>query len=153
MHFKFWSLIGYSPQIYTQQSISKRTKRKILNNIPVKIRQTEHFCNEDRRTRKLRESTQASKSVCVNFFLPKYYCFFHAYVFFCQVSIHAVNYSKKTKCTVSTFRCGITCRIQANYRRHEFSHHEIQNLAPTVNFILCYIFKHSIPQNLFSITS
>ena len=140
---------------YTLNKVFKRTKRKILNNIPVKKnRQTKHFGNEENRTRKLRESAQASKSACVNVFLPKRYCLFpRLRIFFYQVSIHAVNYSKKTKCTVPTFRCGITCRIQVNHRRHEFSHHEIQNSAPTVNFFLCYIFKHSILQNLFFINS
>jgi len=158
VHFKFWSLVGYVPQIYIQQSVKKKQNRKhqraeILSNIPVKKKQAKYFDNEENRTRKLCETTQASKSACVNFFLPKSHRMFPRRRIFYQVTIHAVNYSKKTECTVLTVRCGITCRIQANHSRHEFSNHQIQSSAPSVNFFLCCILKHSLPQNFVFITS
>lgn len=139
MYFKFWTLIGYSPQIYTQQSVKKEQNRKhqraeILNNIPVKIIKTKYFDNEENRTRKLCEFAQASKSACMNFFLPERHRLFPRQRIFFQVTIRAVNYSKKTECTVSTVRSGITCHIQANHSRHEFSNHQIRSSAPTVNF-------------------
>jgi hypothetical protein len=54
--FKFWSAIGYSPQIYTQQSVKIEQNRKyhraeILNNIPVKNTKTKYFDNKENRTR------------------------------------------------------------------------------------------------------
>jgi hypothetical protein len=158
VHFKFWTLRGYSPQIYTQQSVKKEQNRKhpraeILNNIPVKNIQTKYFDNEENRARKLWESAQASKSACVNFFLLKRHRVFPRQRIFYQVTIHAVNYSKKTECTVPTVRSGIMCRIQANHSRHEFSSHQIRSSAPTVNFSLYCLLKHSIPQSFIFITS
>jgi hypothetical protein len=152
VHFKFWSLIGCSPQIYSLQSVKKEQNRKhqraeILSNIPVK--KAKCFDKEESRTRKLCETAQASKSACVNFFLPKGHRMFPRRRIFYQVTIHAVNYSK-TECSVPTVRCGITFRIVAN---HEFSKHQIQNSAPTVNFFLCCILKNSIPQNFIFFTS
>jgi hypothetical protein len=157
VRFKFWSLIGYSPQIYTQQSVKKEQNRKhqrveILSNIPVK-KQTKYFGNEENRTRKLCETAQSSKSACVNFFLPKCQRMFPRRPIFYHVTIHAVNYPKKSECNVPIIRCGITCRMQANHSRPEFSNHQIQNSALTVNFLLCCILKHSIPQNFIFITS
>lgn len=158
VHFKFWTLIGYSPQIYTQQNVKKEQNRKhqcaeILNNIPVKNIQTKYFDNEENRTRKLYESAQASKSACVNFFLPKRHRMFPRQRIFCQVKIRAVNYSKKTECTVLTVRSGVTCRMQANHRRHEFSNHQIRSSASTVNFFLYCLLKYFIPQSFIFITS
>jgi hypothetical protein len=150
VHLKFWSLIGYSPQIYTQESVRKNRKHQsaeTISNIPVK-KKAKYFDNEENRTRKLYEAAQASKSACVNFFLPKRHRLFPRRRIFYQVTILAV-----TECTVPTVRCGITYRIKANHSRHEFSNHQIQNSAPTVNFFLFCILKHSIPQKFIFITS